>query len=856
MKGLGVKWLIYWLVRRVLYVFVKTSVRPEKLDTLNIDPEKPILYVLKNKSLSDLLVLDEACKAKGLPQPTDGIHFGDFEDKNGSFFLTEPVGTFNRKPMVRSLPEKLVKAVDAIEAQAEGDIQLVPVSIFWGRVPDRENSILKILLSDSWAVPGLFRKLLIIMVQGRNTMIHFYEPISIRQTLDDATSSERTVRKLSRVLRVHFRRARETVIGPDLSHRRTIVNAVLRKPGVVKAITQKAQESDKAKRKVAREARKYAEEIAADYSHPVIRVYDIVLTWLWNKLYDGVSVTGFERLEKVAKDNVVIYVPCHRSHIDYLLMSYVLFSNKLVPPHIAAGVNLNLPVLGKILRHGGAFFLRRSFKGNRLYTSVFNEYVNEVFDRGFSVEYFIEGGRSRTGRLMQPRPGMISMTVRSFLRTRRRNFVFVPIYFGYEKVLEGGTYVGELSGKTKKKESVLDIFRTLKKIRGTFGQVYVNFGEPIHLNDHLDNSHPGWRDETYDEDHQPDWLADAVNELGLDIITRINNAAVVNPVSLLSQVMLATNKHAMDETLLEQQLNLYLSLLKNIPYADTTVLPDLSGREIIAYGERLEVIERRQHSLGDVFVVNADKAVLLTYFRNNNLHMFALTSFLARLLINNRGMTKEALLLMCRQVYPFLRSELFMNLSLKELPAHIEKILQQLVDNGLIVQTENEYWSPKPSSKEYLSLTILANAIRQTLERYFITVDLLTRAGSGVLSRNHLENLCHLMAQRMSLLYEFSAPEFFDKALFKNFLQSLIKNGAVWMDEEGKLAFDKRLETSEQETHLILSVEIREAIQQVSQLDVSLLEDPPEDSKKKDTRKKESKNNEADKKDAKKSAKS
>ena len=93
----------------------------------------------------------------------------------------------------------------------------------------------------------------------------------------------------------------------------------------------------------------------------------------------------------------VVYVPCHRSHIDYLLLSYQLYDNGIVPPHIAAGVNLNLPVVGPILRRGGAFFLRRSFRANALYSTVFTEYVTQLFARGVSMEYFIEGGRSRTG---------------------------------------------------------------------------------------------------------------------------------------------------------------------------------------------------------------------------------------------------------------------------------------------------------------------------------------------------------------------------------------------------------------------------------------------------------------------------
>lgn len=177
----------------------------------------------------------------------------------------------------------------------------------------------------------------------------------------------------------------------------------------------------------------------------------MVLSWFWNKIYDGIKVNHIEGVQNVAQGHEVIYVPCHRSHIDYLLLSYLLFRNGLTPPHIAAGINLNMPVIGSLLRRGGAFFMRRTFKGNPLYTSVFNEYLHTLFTKGFPVEYFVEGGRSRTGRMLQPKTGMLAITLRSFLRSSRMPIVFVPVYIGYERVLEGRTYLGELRGASKKK---------------------------------------------------------------------------------------------------------------------------------------------------------------------------------------------------------------------------------------------------------------------------------------------------------------------------------------------------------------------------------------------------------------------
>ena len=825
MNWFGLNRLALWFVRKILFVLVKTNVQPSDFESLNIDPNKPVCYVLKNKSLSNFLVLDQECKQAGLPRPTNGLDLVDLKLNNASFFLVQPRNALNRKPVNTSVPEKLLQMVEYASSpnNEQKDIQLIPVSIFWGRIPDKENSIFKMLFSDSWAVPGFFRKLFIIMAHGRNTIVNFSEPVSIQQAIEGIPDNERAVRKISRILRVHFRRLRETVVGPDLSHKRTIVNALLRQPAVVKAIADDAAEKNVTQRKIAQKAQAYAEEIAADYSHPVIRLYDVVLTWLWNKLYDGVSISHFEKLHKVAKDNVVIYVPCHRSHIDYLLMSYALYRNRLVPPHIAAGVNLNLPILGGILRRGGAFFLRRSFKGNNLYTAVFNEYVNLVFDRGFSVEYFIEGGRSRTGRLLQPRPGMISMTVRSFLRTRRRSFVFVPIYFGYERVLEGRTYVGELQGANKKKESLFDIFATLRKIKGTFGKVHVNFGDPIHLNSFLDEQHPGWSKEIYDEDAPPAWLNSTVEKLGQTIISGINQAAVVNPVSLLSTIILATPRNAMDEKSLIKQLDIYQSMLSGVRYSEASVLTDMTGEEIVAYAERLDILSRQKHPLGDVMMVEDSKAVLLTYFRNNNIHLLAIPSLIACLLINNHRTDSKAIHSICRQVYPFLQAELFIHWNKDELETQVNTYIERFADLGWLTKTDAHLVAPQPSSAAFIELTVLSGIIRPTLERFYIAIDILLKSESGNLERSQLENLCHLIAQRISILHEFNAPEFFDKATFKIFLQSLLKSGLVW-EAEGKLAFDDRLNASEIGTSRILTSDIRQTIQQVTHVNIELLE--------------------------------
>ena len=175
-------------------------------------------------------------------------------------------------------------------------------------------------------------------------------------------------------------------------------------------------------------------------------------------------------------------MPCHRSHMDYLLLSYAIYQHGFAIPHVAAGVNLNLPVVGPLPAQGRRILHAPEFPRQlALHGGVHASTSAAIMARGHSIEYFIEGGRSRSGRLLEPATGMLSMTVRSFLRQPRRPVVFVPVYFGYERIWEGATYIGELSGPPKEKENIGTLLRSLHRLRERFGRVHVNLGEPIFL---------------------------------------------------------------------------------------------------------------------------------------------------------------------------------------------------------------------------------------------------------------------------------------------------------------------------------------------------------------------------------------
>jgi glycerol-3-phosphate O-acyltransferase len=808
--------LVFGILRRMLYLWVRSETINQSAFTLKLDRSKPVFYVLQQPSTSDLAVVDTECRKAGLPRPILPVAVGDLLEPAAFFYLTPEPSWLGRQDK-RGISPTLQRLVSALSQQAVDDAQIIPVSVFWGQSPDRETSAWKLLFADSWAVTGRLRRLVSILILGRKTRVQFSTPIHLRELIEQDKGHERTLRMVQRILRVHFRNQKAAVIGPDVSHRRNLVKGLVHGPQVRQAIIEEAERENISLEKAESQALRYGNEIASDYTYTAIRFLEVVLSWFWNKIYDGIKVNHIEGVQDVAQGHEVIYVPCHRSHIDYLLLSYLLFKNGLTPPHIAAGINLNMPVIGGLLRRGGAFFMRRTFKGNPLYTAVFNEYLHTLFTKGFPVEYFVEGGRSRTGRMLQPKTGMLAITVRSFLRSNRLPVVFVPVYIGYERVLEGRTYLGELRGASKKKESIFDIFKVIGALKQRFGHVWVNFGEPIKLAEFLDGEQPDWREQDYGTQFRPAWLNETTGRLGERVAQHLNEAAAINPVNLVALALLSTSKLALDERALSRVLDLYLALLRSVPYSPHTTLPEGNGQALIEYVQKMDLLAEQKDALGKILYLDEQNAVLMTYYRNNVLHIFALPALLASFFQSSARMNREQILRFTRALYPYLQSELFIRWNLDELDAVVDQWLAAFVEQGLLKLDGDMYVRPAPSSREFVLLTLLARAIVQTLQRFYMATALLLNAGQNAISAEELEDLCTVMAQRLSILHGLNAPEFFDKSLFRHFIQSLLDQGVLRQDEAGKLSHHPLLsELAEGAAKRVLPAEIRLSIRQVA----------------------------------------
>ncbi|WP_425491841.1 glycerol-3-phosphate 1-O-acyltransferase PlsB [Luteimonas saliphila] len=810
-----------WVLRPWIALKIEPQLPPDLVDP------RPVCYVLEDYGLSNALILDRACRETGMPgplRPLPGDPLGRkrayvaLSRRNAGGALALATG---QAPPKKTHSESLARLLDAHREDPALDVQLVPVSIFVGRSPDKASGWFSVLFSENWAIVGRFRRLLSILLNGRDTLVQFAAPVSIRDLLAEDLPPERTVRKLSRVLRTHFNRLREAIIGPDLSTRRLLIDKVLASQPVKEAIADKARRDGSSPEEAWKAAHAMAYEIAADYSHPVVRSASFLLTAVWNRIYRGVLVHHLDQLKAVAPGNEVVYVPSHRSHMDYLLLSYLLYTKGIVPPHIVAGINLNLPVIGPLLRRGGAFFIRRSIRGSALYSAVLAEYVAQLIAGGYSIEYFVEGGRSRTGRLLQPKGGMIAMTLRAYLRQPSRPVLFQPVYIGYEKLMEGNSYLDELSGKPKEKESIWALLWSIPKVlRQNYGQVVVNFGEPIPLAALLAEHATEWDGRPLDDEDKPDWLSHTVDAAAQHIQVNINRAADVNPINLLALALLSTPKHAMGEGDLLAQIELSKTLLAEVPYSERVTVTPHSPREIVAHGEEIGVLRRVAHPLGDVFSVGDDDAVLLSYFRNNVLHLFTASAWIACCFQHNRRMSRNTLLRIGRAVYPFLQGELFLPWDEDGFAARIDRTIEVFVREGLLERASEDDGGilarNAGQSDEVFRLRALGHPLQQAFERYYIAISVLAKNGPGTLGAGELESLCQLAAQRLSLLYAPAAPEFFDKSLFRGFIQKLRELELVRLDQNSKLVFDQRLESWAKDAKVILGRELRHTIEKVS----------------------------------------
>ena len=760
--------LFYWPIR------ITATCEPipfEPLKHFKINDSKQIVYIMVSSSVGNMLTVERLTSKLGWPSPFDNIIIGDRELPRTAY-LRSP-SFFSSKAYARDISEVIFEWFDACE-HFKTDVQIIPISVLWSRDPSIEG---KAIRGIDLSTPG-WRKFLTLTFAGRDNSTIISDPCLasvLKGRLDLIENPETRRTTLKRLISFHFLSKARSIVGRPFPNRTRLLQELVQRPGTQKAIAASMAKTGESKEIVEKKAYDIFDVMIADTRYPLLRFFNTIISLIWKRIYHGQSIVGANRVRELVKNGYeIIYIPCHRSHMDYILLLFAIFHEGLPIPQVASGDNLNFFPVGQIIRRCGSYFIRRKMKGDSFYTALFREYLFVLFERGYATEFFIEGGRSRTGRTLPPRTGMVSMTVQAQLRGIERPIAFIPTYLGYEHVMEVGSYMHELQGAKKQKESIRGLLGIFKRLR-YYGRGYVNFGEPVIVPRFLSEHVPDWHSCIDPEGNsRPEWLYDTVNQLSHEIIIKLNDSASVNAINLCALAIIGDADHTMSIHMLKRCLKLYLIVLSCDPRRKN-LMPTSSLETLIS--QALELNKFKVYDVGDdmKFVrPSRGQTLQLTYFQNNILHLFALPALIANILIRNGHIMREDVITNTRSLFYFLKHELFAPVREEELDHMINKYINAFVTGGYITELENHMLTL--SGDGFEELLILSSSIRLNLVRYLIAVSILRQTGDGMIQKQEFIDTCVDLCKKVPSDITNNSPEFADPIMFNIMCDTFIRH--------------------------------------------------------------------------------
>jgi glycerol-3-phosphate O-acyltransferase len=718
---------------RMLKAFLsRVSIADEYVDAIKkLSQDGVVVYALNQRSELNSLVIYELFKRKGIPVPAycHGMNMSFWQplpemlklfwssflrrlSKDQKAWMSKLAyieRTISEKKSImihlgesefienRSAESAIVSLLN-VQKKVDFPIFVVPVLVSYGRRRVKEDeSIINILFGQTEHT-GALRRLITFIRYSDNAFVIPAEPVKLSEYLNTtkSVSKEAMVHELRGELIERIEREKNTVVGPALKSREELIGMVLSDNSLNKFITDYAEKENKKKAAVVKDARRYLYEIAADYSDTFIAVWRKVLIWLWNDIYDGLSIDkeGLTRIRNISKKMPFIIIPCHRSHIDYLLIHYLFYTNNIQLPFVAAGNNLSFFPMGYIFRKSGAIFLRRSFRGNKIYSEVFTKYLAILLQEGLPLEFFIEGGRSRTGKMIMPKYGLLSMVIQAYQEKYCENFAAIPVYIGYDRVIEEKSYLKELSGAAKTPENPAEIIKTSKILTKRYGRVYVNIGEPMIMKDYLEAQEKPIEQMALEERQS------LYRKIGYEIVLEINKVAVVTPFSLVASVILSHDRRGMSHNELLDILSDFFEYLsmKKVKFAETFINREKAINDAInmfvqqGFISKIEAEDDEAEEIQEVvYSLKEEKRINLEYYKNNILHFFVPLCFVATSIIKNN----EDLIYLQRIMsdYKFLKKLLWNEFIFdehKDDAEDVNEVLTYLNERKMITSTERD----------------------------------------------------------------------------------------------------------------------------------------------------------------------
>jgi glycerol-3-phosphate O-acyltransferase len=262
-------------------------------------------------------------------------------------------------------------------------------------------------------------------------------------------------------------------------------------------------------------------------------------------------------------------------------------------------------------------------------------------------------------------------------------------------------------------------------------------------------------------------------------MTHINDAAAANAMTLCATALLASRQRALSRDSLVNQINCYLSILNNVPYSDTYTVPQDDAEALVKHAESLDKFIIETDSMGDIISLDRNQSILMTYYRNNIIHLLAIPSLIAQMLVRQQQLSLQQIQQNVSLIYPFLQQELFLSIEPQKLADLTEAYIEELAHQGLVTIDDQHNVAMNQANNQVLVL--LGRTITETLQRYAIALNLLV--ASPDLAKSDLEQKSQDIAQRLGRLHGINAPEFFDKGVFSAMFTTLKQQ--AYLDNDG-----------------------------------------------------------------------
>ena len=714
------------------FLFYYTTLKKQNLAYPEIGFDFKFIFLQPVKRLLRIFLvqLDHLANHLSLKSPyTSGYIFRKLmEGASGFLFLIERRAFYKR--FVKQSPDPLTLLID-LQNRTEQTVYVVPQAIVFGTQPVRKEAGFFTLLFGSQENPGTIKRMITLLKSPDKISVEIAEPLNLKSFLENYEISRLEQEFQTHRLRSHLvdiiNRLRRSVTGPQIKSRQEITEDILTERSLQEFMADYTVRNDKSLAVTHKKAAAYIKEIAANYNIKNIQFGELVLSRVFNTIFEGLVVDqeGLQRLKDRSKEAPLILIPCHKSHLDYLLIPYIMYKNKMPAPHIAAGKNLSFWPLGPLFRGAGAFFLRRTFKGAELYTVIFKAYVKKLLFEGFNIKIFIEGGRSRSGKLLSPKFGMLNMVFNAYSQKACSNLYFAPIFVGYDRVLEENSYLKELEGGKKDPENLSQLIKARKFLKKKYGKVYINFGEPISLNDYVSEKNLKTMHMNSPETKQ------VIEDLGYKLINSINSISVVTPHAIIASAILNCYSSRFSKKEMMDRSDTYMNHITffNANLADTlTVDPATALNHVIdifIQRDFFELADEEEEEISDhtYFIVKDNKRPILDYYKNNSISYFIPGAYTATAILE-----KDMLMFYAQdleETYRFLQ-DLFMDeFSFNEevsCSRYIDSCLKAFMDDGIIVPSNDVPEAYHITSEGLRKLRCFAQFLHPFFESYKTTL--------------------------------------------------------------------------------------------------------------------------------------